>query len=181
MKYIQIIISLFILLHSNINADSKDKHAEIEVNDYLGILVHKIDLKEDKIEIHLCNIKSTPIKASFSKEHFEGDLIIKTENEVKVFMHKTYRSMLLTSFWLHPAENLKEDKIVKYKHAFNDFVDLHQKTDLKKYLSTMKETEIHVKVMAPRVGVYPSIQAKSMSMLRALQGNWQKVKLTPNN
>ncbi|OVE77687.1 hypothetical protein BVX99_02020 [bacterium F16] len=173
-----ILSMLFINVYAQ--SDSKEKNITIDVNDHLGILVQKIDLQSKRIEIHVCNISEFPFKVSHNKAHFEGRVVIKTENKAMVFTHKEYNRMRETGTWINPIESLGTNGVIKYEHSLKDFVDPNEKTDLERYLFSLNEKEIHVKLLTSNIGVLPFAVKKNFSKQKALQGNWQKVSLTIN-
>ena len=173
---------IIVVLTFSIFAISDENKSErwkvvVDVNAYLGILIQKLDLKEEEIIIHVFNISESPIKASFSKTHLEGRIIVKTPTKVKIFVHKDWNNFRLTSIGFHTPEILKKAQIIEYKDNFDKYVDLHEKINLREFLIANKTKEIYIKVIGESYKVYPPFQNGSISSLRKLEGSWQKINL----
>lgn len=154
---------------------------QVELNDYLKLKIDSIDLIGDNIRIKLTNISNKKVSASFSKDHFEGELIVKIDEKELTFYHKIFRLKLLTSFWLNEPLVFKSKEEYFYNSKLEDFIDLQETINLKKYIQDNANKTIFYKVLGNQQMVYPtfpeSANITKFSAAGPLRTNWQTFEL----
>ncbi|PHS07632.1 MAG: hypothetical protein COA78_13315 [Blastopirellula sp.] len=152
----------------------------LDINDYLGLTLNKIDIQANEIVIDLFNQGSSSIKVSVPSGQYQGEVIVKTKSEVKVFYHREYYGLMMTSQWFYSLTELEDNSITHYKAKLDEYIDLHETTSLLAFISANNNSSTLIKLQASNKHmVHPSFNIPRTHSDRLLTSGWQNHVVSP--